>query len=92
MTTIRLPRIAGSRDLAETLIADAHIEPKSEVEVDARNLVINTESFAFRMAELLSDAHASLVILGGSPTWMDDIQKAAARFKVASSVKKLTSA
>jgi len=81
MTTIQLPRVAGSRDLAENLVKEADLTPNGDVSVDARAMVVNTESFAFRFAELIADLKpAHFVLIGGSPTWHKDLAAAAEKF------------
>ncbi|MFK0002551.1 hypothetical protein [Paenarthrobacter sp. NPDC090522] len=83
MTSIRLPRVAGSRDLAEALVEEAHISSADNVQVDGRNLVVNTESFAFRIVELVSEASPqSVEFVGGSPEWFKDVKRAADKLQV----------
>jgi hypothetical protein len=83
MTTIRLPRVAVSRDLATSLIEGISLKLGEEIIIDGRGLVVNNESFAFQLAEDLSGLHPKAVkVVGGSPKWHKNLQEAARQFSL----------
>lgn len=83
MSTIRLPRVAVSRDLATSLIEEVDAKSGEEIIIDGRGLVVNNESFAFQLAEGLSGLHPKAVrVLGGSPKWRKNLQEAARQFNL----------
>lgn len=93
MKTIRLPRIAGARRAATELIKDANVATGDEVTLDGRRMALNSESFAFQMAEDLSALQPkSVVVIGGSPDWIRDIHKAAEEYHLRLKDKSLTRA
>jgi hypothetical protein len=83
MATVRLPRVAVSRELASSLIAQAAIRTNEEVEVNGRGLVVNNESFAYQLAEDLSKVRPLRVrVIGGSPKWHANFKKASKKFQL----------
>lgn len=83
MMVLKLPRLIGSREAAVALVAqalpaDASGEP---VEVDCRDLVSASRSFADELVEQLLVARrvADIVLLGASPQFADLVREAAVR-------------
>ena len=77
MHTIRLPRVAVSRDLATQLARNA--QPGQPVTIDGRGLITSNTPFAQELAATLAALHpATITTLGGSPAWEAQWQAAAA--------------
>lgn len=78
MERIQLPRVAVSRELASSLVRSRNKDASNDqVELDARSLVVNNESFVSQLAQELQNARLSHVkIRGGSPEWQQSIELA----------------
>lgn len=78
MHTIRLPRVAVSRDLAAQLAHPA--QPGQPVTIDGRGLITSNAPFAQELAANLAALQpaAAITMLGGSPDWQAQWQAAAA--------------
>lgn len=81
MTTIRIPRVAVSRELATTLIKETSPNPRDEIVIDGRGLVVTNESFAYQLASDLKALELGKIqVWGGSPKWRHNLQNAAKKF------------
>lgn len=90
MSTIRLPRIAVSRDLAKNLVWADEVKADEPVVLDGRAMVVNNEDFASALAtELRSRNIVRFEVLGGSPEWQDAIKAAGASHDVQITVQSL---
>ena len=91
MGTIRLPRVAVSRELAKILVQEVH--PDDEVVIDGRGLVVNNESFAFQLAsDLVGKSPRKVKVLGGSTKWQADLKEAASELHLKVETQSLLSA
>lgn len=81
METVRLPRVAVSRELATALIKKIAPQAGTGVTLDGRGLVVNNESFAFQLVEDLAEQNvSSVILLGGSSKWDAAVKTAAEAF------------
>ncbi|HAY43056.1 MAG TPA: hypothetical protein DCY59_05680 [Micrococcaceae bacterium] len=77
MSTIRLPRVAVSRDLANKLTKDIVYSEQEPIVLDGRGLVVNNDGFAQQIAADLKSLNIDGVqVLGGSPEWQQAIREA----------------
>lgn len=91
MGTIRLPRVAVSRELAKILVRE--IGTRDDVLIDGRGLVVNNESFAFQLAsDLVRKNPSRIKVLGGSSKWQGDLKHAADEFHLNLEVQSLLEA
>ncbi|WP_417372425.1 hypothetical protein [Glutamicibacter protophormiae] len=90
MSTIRLPRIAVSRDLAKDLVWADEVKADEPVVLDGRWMVVNNEDFASQLAtELRKRNIVHFEVLGGSPEWQDAIRAAGAAYNVQINVQSM---
>ncbi|MFJ2618542.1 hypothetical protein [Glutamicibacter sp. NPDC087344] len=77
MSTIRLPRIAVSRDVAKDLVWADSVKADEPVVLDGRWMVVNTDAFASQLTtELRNKNIVHFEVLGGSPEWQESIRAA----------------
>ena len=90
MSTIRLPRIAVSRELAKDLVWADEVKADEPVVLDGRWMVVNNEDFASQLAtELRNRNIVHLQVLGGSPESQYAIRAAVATHDVQINVQSL---
>lgn len=82
-TVIKLPEVAVSRQQADHLISDAHLANGDAVEINGRNLSLNTDSFATQLAYRLSEVpRITVTIRGGGSEWINDFERLARQYNV----------
>lgn len=74
MTTIILPTMAVSRNMADNIMDRAILDDAASLRIDSRNLDLNSESFVAQLILRVSDAGIRLIeVLGGGEDWLKEV-------------------